>query len=122
MKLKSKDISNAKTQLAKLIKRILKTHPRSKAKLNGKHVVEKKSGDLFREIQPQFSIKDGKLIMEVRMMEYYKWLDEGTKNIEGWYFSEEIMDSKDIAKLTENLVQGTILGRIDEMISTIQKK
>lgn len=121
MKLKSKDISNAKSDLVKLIRKILETHKRSKAKANGKNVVEKKSGNLFREIRPTFSIKDSKLVMQVEMMEYYKYLDEGTKNIEGWFFSEAIMDSKEIDKLTTDLVEGTILGRLDDMISNIKK-
>lgn len=122
LKLKSKSISNAKKELQDLILEILKTHKRSTAKKTGGYTIEARSGNLFREIQPSFRLDNKKLVMEVKMMDYYQFLDAGTSKMKGWFFSEEIMDSKKLEKLTEDLLYDAIDGKILDMISDIQKK
>ena len=121
VKLKSSQISKAKGQLKKLIEDILKTHKRSKKTYKGVNTLTKGTGNLFQQVQPEFSIKDGKIVMQVYMMDYYKYLDEGTKTIEPWFFSEAIMDSAEISKITENLVLGTVEGQILDMFSKLKK-
>jgi hypothetical protein len=122
LKIKSKEISNAKRELQKLIENILKTHERSKPTTEGKKTLTKRSGNLFNQIKPSFSLSGDKVVMEVQMMEYYKYLDEGTKHIEPWFFSEEIMDSSKLEDITEKLVIGSIEETLTDMISNIQKK
>lgn len=121
MKLKSKDVAVAKRELQKLIRHILETHKRGTAKVNGGFTVEKRTGNLFREIQPDFKLDNNKLVMEVSMMDYYQYLDAGTSKMRGWFFSEEIMDSKELEKLTEDLLYSTVEGKILDMISNIKK-
>ena len=59
--------------------------------------------------------------MQVYMMDYYKYLDEGTKTIEPWFFSEAIMDSAEIGKITEDLVLGAVEGQILDIFSKLKK-
>ena len=122
LKLKAKAVSDAKKRLKDLIEKILKTHPRSTPKKDGGKTLTKRSGNLFREIKPEFKITNSKLVMEVRMMDYYQWLDGGTSKMKGWFFSEEIMDSKDLEDLTEKLMFDTVENKIIDMISDINKK
>jgi hypothetical protein len=121
VKLKSSQVSKAKGQLKKLIEDILKNHKRSKKTYKGVNTLTKGTGNLFREIQPNFVVKEGKIVMEVYMMDYYKYLDEGTKTIEPWFFSEEIMDSAEISKITEDLVLGAVEGQILDIFSKLKK-
>lgn len=121
LKLKAQHISKAKKELKDLIVEILKTHRRSSATKEGKYTLTERSGDLFREIQPEFKLDKNKLVMEVRMMEYYEWLDGGTSKMKGWFFSEEIMDSVKLEKLSEDLLYDMVDGKILDIISNIKK-
>lgn len=114
--------NKAKAELIKLIRKILKEHPRDTPKKDGGRTITKRTGNLFREIDPTFKITDKKIVMEVRMMDYYKWLDAGTSKMEGWFFSEEIMDSQKILDITENLIADGVEERLLDMISDINKK
>jgi len=121
VKLKAAQVSRAKGQLQKLIRKILEETKRDKPTYKGVRTITKGTGNLFREIQPNFVVKEGRIVMEVYMMDYYQWLDAGTKTIDPWFFSEEIMDSAEITKITEDLVLGAIEGQILDIFSTIKK-
>ena len=122
IKVPNKLVNDAKKDLQKLIRKILETHKRSKKTYLGKHTLTKQSGDLFRNIKPNFKLSGGKMIMEVQMMEYYKYLDEGTEHIKPWFFSEEIMNSNDIIKITEDIVELTVEETLFNMVSKFNKK
>lgn len=122
IKVPNRLVNDAKKDLQKLIRKILETHRRSKKTYLGKHTLTEQSGDLFRNIKPNFKLSGQKIIMEVQMMEYYKYLDEGTKHIEPWFFSEEIMMSDDIIKITEDVVGFTVEQTLFDMVSKFNKK
>jgi hypothetical protein len=121
LKLKQKNISDAKKKLKELILKVLKTHPRSTPTREGKRTITERSGNLFKEIYPDFKIEKDKLVMEVKMMEYFEWLDGGTSKMDGWFFSEEIMDSKELEQISEDLLFDLVEGKILDMISDIKK-
>ena len=122
LKLPTRYVNQAKGDLIKLIKKILQTHPRATATYLGKRTLTKHTGNLFKEIQPKFKINDKKVIIEVAMMDYYKFLDEGTKWIKPWYFSEEIMNEADLTKISSDLVAFTVVETLTDMVSKINKK
>lgn len=122
IKVPNRLVNDAKKDLQKLIRKILETHRRSKKTYLGKHTLTEQSGDLFRKIKPNFKLSGQKIIMEVQMMEYYKYLDEGTEHIEPWFFSEEIMVSDDIIKITEDVVGFTVEQTLFDMVSKFNKK
>jgi hypothetical protein len=112
----------ARDKMINLIRKILKEHPRDTPKKDGGRTITKRTGNLFKEIKPTIKITDKKLIMEVRMMDYYQWLDAGTSKMDGWFFSEEIMDSKELIDITEELMADSLEERLLDMISDINKK
>lgn len=123
VKLKGPKVNKAKRKLRELILEVLKTHERGKpVKRTGRRTITKDTGNLFKNIKPKFSMDGKELVMEVEMMEYYQWLDAGTKKIEPWFFSEEIMDSQKLIDLSEELLGDTIEETIFDMISSINKK
>ena len=123
IKLKGPGVNKAKRKLRELILDILKTHQRSKpVKRTGKRTITKDTGNLFKNIKPKFLIDGKSLTMEVAMMEYYQWLDAGTEKIEPWFFSEEIMDSQDLADLGEELLGDAIEETLFDMLSSIKKR
>jgi hypothetical protein len=118
----AKYMNEAKRKLAKLIKEILENHPRSKSTYLGKKTLTKQTGRLFNRIAPRLKKTGGKFVFEVSMMEYYKYLDDGTEHIQPWFFSEEIIDSKEIAEITEDLIESTIEQTLFNMVSKFNKK
>jgi len=56
------------------------------------------------------------------MMEYYKYLDEGTSRIQPWFFSEEIMNDSQLMKISEDLLGSAVEETIFDMVSKINKK
>lgn len=124
LKINTKEKSDARRDLQKLIQKVLRKTRRTQATVEGKHTLTKRSGDLFgtlQNIQPEFKLDGDKLVMEVSMMEYYKYLDEGTSKMPGWFFSEEIMDSKELENLAEALLYSMVDRQILDMASVIKK-
>jgi hypothetical protein len=120
LKIKSRKVRD---KLINLIRKILKEHPRDTPKKDGSgYKITKRTGNLFGEIKPTIKITEKKLVMEVRMMDYYQWLDSGTSKMDGWFFSEEIMSSKELRDITEELMAESIEGRLLDMVSEINKK
>jgi hypothetical protein len=123
LKLKSRNKSIAKRKITKLILNVLKTHRRgTPTKKEGKWTITKRTGELFKNIKPEFKLESNDLTIEVNMMEYYEWLDGGTSKMDGWFFSEEIMDSNEIIKIGEDLIGDTLESSILDMVSNINKK
>lgn len=109
-------------KLAVLIQKTLRTKTRATPTYLGRHKLTKGTGNLFgslKNIKPQFKMSGGdNLNIEVDMMEYYQWLDAGTEHIEGWFFSEEIMDSRELGDIADEL----LLIIVDDKILDIQSK
>jgi hypothetical protein len=113
----------ARDKMINLIRKVLKEHPRRKPKKDGSGTrITPRTGNLFKEIKPEIKIGGDKIGIEVRMMDYYQWLDGGTSKMDGWFFSEEIMNSKEIADISEELIGDALDDVILDMISNINKK
>jgi len=123
LKIKNKVKNNATNGLIKIIRKILKKHGRAgKPTYLGKQTLTKQSGNLFREIKPNFKISNNRVVWDVEMMEYYKYLDEGTSRIQPWFFSEEIMNDSQLMKISEDLLGSAVEETIFDMVSKINKK
>lgn len=122
LKLDSVGKRKAEKKLVLLIEKILKTHQRSKPTYKGVRTITKDTGNLFRNIKPHFILSGNTLNVDIQMMEYYKWLDAGTKDIDPWFFTEELMDSSELLQIMDELVYDGVENKILDMISDIEKK
>ena len=93
-------INRANRKLYKLVRRVIRTKQRD----SDGHILQVRTGRLSRNIRPVLSINDdNNLIVDMEMMEYYEWLDDGTRRIKPWNLSEEIMDSPEMEEIIEEL-------------------
>lgn len=122
IKIKATEKKRAEKRIAELIKRILEKTPRSTATYKGKRTITPNSYDLFNNIKPTITLNNSVLNVDVRMMEYYKYLDAGTVHIKPWFFTEEIMDDPELLDIMNDLVFDSVDERLIDMISNIEKK
>lgn len=113
----------ARDKIIHLIRKILKETERDTPKKDGSgRRITKRTGNLFKEVKPEITTtSNGNVVIEVKMMNYYQWLDAGTSKMDGWFFSEEIMDSKELEQISEDLLFDLVEGKILDMISDIKK-
>lgn len=76
-------------------------------------VLRKITGRLRTRIKPIIKVVDNELFIDVEVMEYYKWLDVGTKKIKTpWFLTAELTSDaiflKSIEKLTAKGIAFTI--------------
>jgi hypothetical protein len=81
------------------------------------------TGNLKRSVKPVVKPHpsgDGRLTINIEVIEYYQYLDEGTKRIKyPWFLTEELLNHIDFLKSIENLVAK---GMEDAIVKVISKK
>ena len=122
IKLSSVAKRKAEKELVILIRKVLENHKRSKKTYKGVNTITKDTGNLFRNIKPILTLNNSVLNIDVQMMNYYQWLDAGTKDIEPWFFTEEIMDSPELLEIMDELIFDGVENKLLDMISSIEKK
>ena len=111
-------INKANRKLYALIQRVILTKRRES---DGK-VLKVRTGRLKRNIRPLLSIdNDNNLIVDMEVMEYYQYLDEGTRRIKPWFLSEEIMDSEEFEEIVEDLYFEGFQDAIFDAVSKFSK-
>ena len=127
MKLKAKDIKKAEDTIIKRIEDIVFGTPRSKPKKNGKTVIEDgPKKNLRNSIKRNKNFlkvsKDGsKVEIDINVIEYYLYLDEGTKRIEPWFLTDHILNDSEIQQAVLKLEIEGVRGAVIDMISSINK-
>jgi hypothetical protein len=116
LKYNKRDLTAANRSAVKLIQDIIKTKRRSDG-----HTIQKRTGDLLRNIKPVFKLVNEELYIDISVMEYYKYLDEGTKRIKPWFLTEEIMSDDRMLGIINKLVADAAKAVIIDVVSDINK-
>ena len=117
LKYNKRDLTAANRSAVKLIQDIIKTKRRG----SDGHTIQKRTGDLLRNIKPIFKLVNEELYIDISVMEYYKYLDEGTKRIKPWFLTEEIMSDDRMLGIINKLVADAAKAVIIDVVSDINK-
>jgi hypothetical protein len=113
-----RDLRKADREVFLLVQEVIKTKRRDS---DGK-TLQKRTGNLLSNIKPIFKVVNGDLSVSIKVMEYYQYLDEGTKRIEPWFLTEEIMSHPKMTKIIKNLIGEATKRAYVELISDINKQ
>jgi hypothetical protein len=113
-----RDLRKADREVFLLVQEVIKTKRRDS---DGK-TLQKRTGNLLSNIKPIFKVVNGDLSVSIKVMEYYQYLDEGTKRIEPWFLTEEIMGHPKMTKIIKNLIGEATKRAYVELISDINKQ
>jgi hypothetical protein len=107
---KAAEIRKAESDITKRIVKIVFSTRRSKAKKNGKKVIEDDTYALRRSILQnkgflKFDDNSETIQLDLSFVEYYLYLDEGTDHIEPWFLSGKILDDPEIQKILAKLME-----------------
>jgi hypothetical protein len=126
LKYKSADLRKAEKEIVKRVKELVFSTRRDTAKKNGKYVIEKQTGDLERSITGNKNFikpdKKGNLSIDLKVMEYYVFLDEGTSKMKGWFLTEAIFEDDEVRKAIKELQVKTTKRAILNVLSDIKTK
>jgi hypothetical protein len=113
-----KDLRKADREVFKLVQEVIKTKRRD----SDGHTLQKRTGNLLSNIKSVFKVKGGELYVDIKVMKYYQYLDEGTKRIEPWFLTEEILGHPKMSKIIKELVGEATKRAYIELISDINKQ
>ena len=126
LKYKSADLRKLEKEIVKRVKELVFSTRRNTAKKNNKYVIEKQTGDLERSITGNKNFikpdKKGNLSIDLKVMEYYVFLDEGTSKMKGWFLTEAIFEDDEVRKAIKELQQKTTKRAILNVLSDIKTK
>lgn len=117
IKYSQKAINKCNNEIKALMLKIIETKiggTTKKGKSGPARVLNSSSGDLKRNIKPVIEVKGDELFINIEMVEYYQYLDEGTKRIKKpWFLTDELMNQSEfldsIAELTRSGIEETII-------------
>lgn len=67
------------------------------------------SGDLKTRIKPVIKVKNGELVIDIEMVEYYQYLDKGTDRIKNpWFLTDELTSHIKFISSIEKLIAAGI--------------
>lgn len=113
-----RDLRKADREVFLLVQEVIKTKRRDS---DGK-TLKKRTGNLLSNIKPIFKVVNGDLSVSIKVMEYYQYLDEGTRRIEPWFLTEEIMGHPKMTKIIKDLIGEATKRAYVELISDINKQ
>jgi hypothetical protein len=116
--LDNKDIKKYEKRIREIIRDTIKKKQRD---ADGK-VLERRTGNLRGRINPTITIDGNDLVLNVEVMEYYKYLDEGTKFIKKWDLTDAFLDSKEFDKIMDDLYNKGIDAGFDVVFDYIEKE
>jgi hypothetical protein len=126
LKYKAADLRKLEKEIVKRVKELVFSTRRNTDKKNGKYVIEKQTGDLERSITGNKNFikpdKKGNLSIDLKVMEYYVFLDEGTSRMKGWFLTEAIFEDDEVRKAIKELQQKTTKRAILNVLSDIKTK
>lgn len=99
---------------------------RPRRKVEGGHYIEDDSGDLRRSIRRNRNFikvdKNGKIVIDIKVMEYYKYLDDERRSELNWYLSEAIFEDKNIREKIRELQAESGKRTMIKVLKNIKKK
>jgi hypothetical protein len=85
-------------------------------------VLNEITGDLKRSVKNSgdiITVKNGKLFIQIKVVEYFQYIDQGTKKIKTpWFITDEFTNSSKFYEAIEELIQAGIEEEITEIISS----
>lgn len=108
-----KELRKLNNEILKIVKRIIKTKRGGKNNRPAKKITgrlrEPKVFVTFNENSMEFEF-------DLETVEYYQYLDEGTKRIKKpWFYTKEITESKEVLSLFQDFVQSYFNNKIEKI-------
>ena len=110
VKLDRKQIRELEKEILKRVESIIfseRNRPSGKQKVNGGLLVEDDTGKLRRQLKANRGFvkqnKRGGIEVDIKMVSYFKWLDDERRQELNWYFSEAIFEDKIISDKIKEL-------------------
>lgn len=83
------------------------------------------SGDLKRSIKKAgniIEVKDSKLFIRIKVVEYFQYIDQGTSKIKNpWFITDEFTSHPDFTEAMEELITAGLQEEVFEIISESNK-
>lgn len=117
-------LKRADEKLKALLLRIVETKRGGTTK-NGRRAPSRKlneiSGDLKRSIKNAgdiIKVRDGKLFIEIKVVEYFQYIDQGSKKIKTpWFITKEFTSHKDFTEALQELITAGLQEEVVKIIS-----
>lgn len=114
-----KALREAERDLEKLMLKIIMTATGGKYN----RTLRKRSGNLRRYREGSLFIEGNKLVVQMRTMYYYLFLDEGTKKIKNpWYLTEKWTTHPKFREIIQRLMNESVKSAVFETVNDIRKK
>jgi signal peptidase I len=118
-------LKRADKKLKALLLKIVETKKggtTNKGQKSPSRTLKEDTGDLKRSIKNAgdiITVKDGKLFIQIKVVEYFQYLDQGSKRIKTpWFITDEFTNSSKFYEAIEELIQAGIEEEITEIISS----
>jgi hypothetical protein len=78
------------------------------------------TGNLQRQIKPVIKVKKNELVIDIEVVKYYQWLDEGSEKIKRpWFLTKEFTEHKKFLSSIEKLVALGIKTTIESEVKSV---
>jgi hypothetical protein len=122
---KGTDLRTADKAIKKLLQKIIETKRGGTTKDGNKassRTLNKKSGKLYKNIKPIIKVVDDELLIDIKVMEYYQYLDEGTERIKyPWFLTGELIEKAEFLDIIDELYAKGIKNSLIKTLSEITK-
>tara|TARA_R110000851_G_C12952231_1_gene553388 strand:- start:17 stop:352 length:336 start_codon:yes stop_codon:yes gene_type:complete len=109
MDIKKADLDAANAKLKALVLKILKT----KKGGNKNKTIKADTGKLKRNLDAFVVVKKDGIYVNVDVVDYYKFLDQGSKTIKKpWFLTKEFTESKEFKQIITNLLTKHYVNKI----------
>lgn len=123
VKLDRKQIRELEKEILKRVESIIfseRNRPSGKQKVNGGLLVEDDTGKLRRQLKANRGFvkqnKRGGIEVDIKMVSYFKWLDDERRQELNWYFSEAIFEDKIISDKIKELYTESVKSAFIKII------
>ena len=123
VKLDRKQIRELEKEILKRVESIIfseRNRPSGKQKVNGGLLVEDDTGKLRRQFKANRGFvkqnKRGGIEVDIKMVSYFKWLDDERRQDLNWYFSEAIFEDKIISDKIKELYTESVKSAFIKII------
>lgn len=103
------DLNTANRRIKVIVLKVLRT---KRGGNDGKRIGGK--GSLISSVDTFLKLRSGNLEINIDALEYYRYLDLGTDDFKGWFFTEEIVNRTDFKKIVDNLALDIAEAKIDK--------
>lgn len=82
--------------------------------------LESHTGNLLRNINPVIKVVNGELMIDIQVVDYYRWLDTGSSKIKNpWFLTEEFVNNIEVVESIKRLVAAGVKFTLEENLKMI---